>query len=138
MRKLHLDSEYRNRWEEFYLLNGTVEDSRLKNWRDIVWNKVIQITVHMIGQVHTVDCKALSFRAFMNFRWGGQEAIYADDGKYVGHIPIKIWTVGWTDGKDCFLKDIDFYTGKLIKDYVTSLEQFACHLHPTVKDGVLR
>jgi len=136
MRKLHLDSEYRNRWEEFYLLNGTVEDSRLKNWRDVVWNKVIQITVHMIGQVHTVNCKAPSFRAFMNFRWGGQEAIYADDGKYVGHIPIKIWTVGWTDGKDCFLKDIDFYTGKLIKDYATPLDQFACHLHPTVKDRV--
>jgi len=136
MRKLHLDSEYRNRWEEFCLIDGTIEDSRLKNWRDVAWGDVIQITVHMIGHTHVVDCKVPDFKAFMNFRWGGQEAIFADDGRYVGHAPIKIWTVGWTDGKDCFLKDVDFYTGKLIKNYVASLSQFINHLHPAVRDRV--
>jgi len=137
MRKLHLDSEYRNRWEEFYLLNGTVEDSRLKNWREVAWDKVVQITVHILDQVHMVNNSGSGFLAFMNFRWGGQEAIFADDGQYIGHMPIKIWTVGWTNGRDCFLKDIDFYTGKLIKDYETSLEQFTNHLHPAIKEKVL-
>jgi hypothetical protein len=138
MKKLHLDSEYRNRWIEFYLLNGTVEDSRLKNWREVAWNNVIQVSVHMVGYVHTVNCKAPGFRAFMNFRWGGRKAVYADDGKYVGHVPIKIWTIGWTNGKDCFLKDIDFYTGNLIKEYIAPIKQFSGHVHPTVVGRVFK
>ena len=36
--KLHLDSIYRNRWEEFGLADGTVEDSRIKNWREVGWD----------------------------------------------------------------------------------------------------
>lgn len=135
MKKLHLDFEYRNRWEEFYLLNGTVEDSRLKNWREVAWDKVVQISVHMAGCVHTVDCKAPGFKAFMNFRWGGQEAVFKE-GRYLHHVPIKIWTIGWTDGRDCFLKDIDFYTGNLIKEYKSSLKQFSGHVHPAVANRV--
>ena len=138
MRRLHLDSEYRDRWEEFFLVNGTVEDSRLKNWREVNWRDVIQISVHILDHVHVVDCKGPGFKTFMNFRWGGQEAIYADDGQYVGHMPIKIWTVGWTDGETCFLKDIDFYTGDLIKEYKTPLKQFREHLHPLVIGRVFK
>lgn len=129
----HLDSEYRDRWEEFYLKDGTVEDSRLKNWRDVAWNDVIKITVYIKNCVHTVNSIGPGFKAFMNFRWGGMEAIFDEEGKYLEHRAIKIWTVGWTDGEKCFLKDIDFYTGVLIKNYVTSLEQFKMHLHPDVR-----
>lgn len=129
----HLDSEYRDRWEEFYLKDGTVEDSRLKNWRDVAWNDVIKITVHIKDCIHTVNSIGPGFKAFMNFRWGGMEAIFDEEGKYLEHRAIKIWTVGWTDGEKCFLKDIDFYTGVLIKNYVTSLEQFKMHLHPDVR-----
>jgi hypothetical protein len=136
MRRLHLDSEYRNRWIEFHFADGTVEDSRLKNWRQVAWNQVICLSAHLLDQIHQVDCKHLSFRAFMNFRWSGQEAIRDQDGKYLGHKPINIWTIGWTDGVDCFLKDIDFYTGQLIKEYTTPLYQFKGHLHPLVK-GIL-
>jgi hypothetical protein len=137
MKGLHLDSEYRNRWIEFHLADGTVEDSRLKNWRQVAWDRVICLSAHLLDKVHEVDCEGTNFKAFMNFRWGGQENIYADDGQYVGHIPIKTWTIGWTDGRSCFLKDIDFYTGQLIKNYITSLSQFKGHLHPLVK-GILR
>jgi hypothetical protein len=137
MKKLHLDSEYRDRWEEFYLFDGTVEDSRLKNWREVAWDKVVCIEAHLLEHVHVVNCSGLCFRTFMNFRWGGQEAIFDDNGKYLEHKAIKIWTIGWTDGENCFLKDIDFYTGKQIKDYVAPLSQFTGHLHPAVKDKVL-
>lgn len=133
MRKLHLDSEYRNRWIEFHLANGTVEDSRLKNWRQVAWNQVVCLSAHLLDQVHKVDCKGINFKAFMNFRWGGREPTYDDKGQYVKHRDIKIWTIGWTDGEKCFLKDIDFYTGKFIKDYVELLSQFKGHIHPAVK-----
>ena len=129
----HLDSEYRDRWEEFYLKDGTMEDSRLKNWRDVAWNDVVKIVVHIKDCIHTVNNIGSRFKAFMNFRWGGMEAIFGDKGEYIEHRPIKIWTVGWTDGEKCFLKDIDFYTGALIKNYVTPLDQFKGHLHPDVR-----
>ena len=136
MRKLHLDSEYRNRWIEFHLADGTVEDSRLKNWRQVAWDQVVCLSAHLLDQVHEVDCKGTYFKAFMNFRWGGQEAIHDCNGKYLGHKKINIWTIGWTDGHLCFLKDIDFYTGQLIKDYVDRLVQFKGHIHPLV-EGIL-
>ncbi len=129
----HLDSEYRDRWEEFYLKDGTMEDSRLKNWRDVAWNDVVKIVIHTKDCIHVVNNIGSGFKAFMNFRWGGMEAIFDDKGKYIEHRPVKIWTVGWTDGEKCFLKDIDFYTGELIKNYVTSLDQFKAHLHPDVR-----
>ena len=136
MKKLHLDSEYRNRWLEFHLADGIIEDSRLKNWRHVVWGQVVFMVAHLLDYTHNVDCKGLGFKTFMNFRWGGQEATYDISGKYIGHKAIKIWTIGWTDGTDCFLKDIDFYTGELIKDYIASLSQFTCHIHPSVRDRI--
>lgn len=138
MKKLHLDSEYRNCWIEFHLADGTVEDSRLKNWRQVVWGQVVYMTAHLCGYVHSVSCEHLNFKTFMNFRWGGQEASFDSAGVYSGHIPIKIWTIGWTDGTDCFLKDLDFYTGKLIKNYISPLPQFKTHLHPDIMAEVLR
>jgi hypothetical protein len=127
MKKLHLDSEYRDRWIEFHLLDGTIEDSRLKNWREVDWNRVVQITVHMLNHVHVIRNSGKGFLTFMNFRWGG----------FAGHVPIKIWSVGWTDGENCFLKDISFYNGELLKEYITPLSMFKGHLHPDVKDRVL-
>ncbi len=137
MKKLHLDSEYRDRWIEFHFADGTIEDSRLKNWRQVAWEQVIFIVAHLLGHSYSVDCKGPGFKTFMNFRWGGKEATHDTSGKYIGHKAIKIWTIGWTDGIDCFLKDIDFYTGKLIKNYRTSLSQFKAHLHPDVVARVL-
>ena len=136
-RKLHLDSEYRDRWEIFHLANGTTEDSRLKNWREVAWSQVIQITVHILGQVHVVNCKHPGFKAFMNFRWGGFGHVGTSQGKPIKREPINIWTIGWTDGKVCFLKDIDVSTGAFIKDYATSLSQFKAHVHPDVRGIVL-
>ena len=134
--KLHLDSIYRNRWEEFGLADGTVEDSRIKNWREVAWDQVIWITVFMNGHVHTINYQTSGFRAFMNFRWGGSEIVFDKSGNGI-RKPIDIWTIGWTDGQKCYLKDIDFQTGKMIKTYTAPLSQFKAHIHPVVKSRIL-
>jgi hypothetical protein len=134
--KRHLDSEYSDRWEEFYLSDGTVEDSRQKNWRDVAWDKVIRVEAHLNGHTHMVDDSGPGFLAFMNFRWGGSKAIY-DKGKYVGHKPINIWVIGWTDGRNCFQKNIDFYSGELISERVDPIRNFVGHIHPAVADEIL-
>jgi hypothetical protein len=133
----HLDNEYKDRWEEFYLSDGTVEDSRRKNWRDVAWDKVVKIEAHLNGKTHVVNNSGLSFLAFMNFRWGGKEATYDKSGKYTGHRDIKIWVIGWTDGTTCFQKNIDFRTGELIDECESPILYFAYHLHPAVMDKVL-
>jgi hypothetical protein len=133
MSKLHLDSEYRNRWEEFHLADGTIMDSRQINWREVAWDQVVKITAHLRGNVYEVDNSGPGFRAFMNFRWAGMEAQYDKNKKYMGHKKINSWVIGWTDGVLCFQKNIDFKTGLLIEECRSPIQQFIGHIHPAVK-----
>ena len=66
----------------------------------------------------------------MNFRWGGIKRSYINNESKI--IPIHIWTVGWSDGKNCQLYDLDFYTGNRIKVYNESLKKFKNHIHPRI------
>lgn len=129
---LHLDSEYRRRWQEYHTADGKKFDSRLINWRQVPWEKVIRIDTYMTGQKHSVTCQDPRFQFFLCFRWGGQEAIYKH-GVYHGHKPIRIWTTGWTDGQNAYLIDVDFFTGNLIKSYKAPLSEFKGHIHPRVE-----
>ena len=137
MPTLHLDSEYKNRWEEFYLIDGTVKDSREINWRNVEWDKVVKIVVHLRKNIYEVDNTGPGFRAFMNFRWGGMEAVHDKKGKYLGHKKIHIWVIGWTDGTNCFLKHLDFKTCQFIEERKFPVRHFAGHIHPAVKQKVL-
>jgi len=131
--KLHLDSEYRRRWEEYHTLDGKVFDSRKVNWREINWERVIKLVASIEGHKHELKVAGKpSFRFFMRFRWGGQEAQYRRS-EYIGHKTINIWTIGWSDGVNCFLKDIDFYTGRPLKEYKAPITQLKQHIHPRVK-----
>ncbi len=133
VKKLHLDSEYRRRWQEYHLVDGTVKDSRVVNWRNVEWERVVKIVTYMNGTEHVIDLKDKSgFKFFMCFRWGGQEAQYKDQ-KYIGHTKVNLWTQGWTNGGMCFLNDVDFYTGKVVKIYKMKLEKLKGHIHPRVK-----
>lgn len=133
MGTLHLDSMYKNRWEEFYLIDGTIEDSRKKNWREVKWDKVVKIVAHLKNNTFEVNNSGPGFKAFMNFRWFGMEAQYDKNKKYIGHKRINIWTIGWTDGVTCFQKNIDFKTCLLIDDIESPLSYFTGHIHPAVK-----
>lgn len=133
---LHLDSEYRRRYQEYHLADGTVKDSREINWRQVDWEKVVKIITYMNGNKHVSKCNDPYFKFFMCFRWGGREAQYNAKKEYIGHTKINLWTTGWTDGKTCFLMDIDFYTGKCVKEYKAPLKMFKSHIHPRVKSLV--
>jgi len=125
------DSEYRRRWEEYHLANGKILNSCNINWRQVEWEKVVKIVASVEGQRHEVTpAEKTNFQFFMRFRWGGQEAQFDKEGKFSGHKPINIWTIGWADGENCYLRDIDFYTGNMIKEYEAPLAQFKQHIHP--------
>lgn len=100
----HLDSEYRRRWE-LYTTPDQVYDSREVNWRDIPWDEVTQVEASVEGQVHIVTNSDKRFKSFIRWRWGGFE--------HNGKIPINVWCIGWTDGKTCFMKEIEFKDGSM-------------------------
>lgn len=131
---LHLDSEYRRRWEEYHLVDGSIFNSCDINWRQVEWEKVVKIVISVEGQRHEMTPRGkANFKYFMRFRWGGQEAQFDKQGHFSGHRQINIWTIGWTDGKTCYLQDIDFYNGRLLKEYQAPLISFKKHIHPRVK-----
>ena len=133
-RPLHLDSEYKNRYQLFKLADGTVEDSRVKNWRQVEWEKVIEIITHLNGKEYcTTGAEKQSFHGFMIFRWEGQQGQRDEQGKPAGYTSIKIWTVGWTDGENCYLTNFNFKSGQILNSYVAPLNKYKKHVHPRLK-----
>jgi hypothetical protein len=120
IKALHLDSEYSRHWQEYYTSDGKMYDSRFVNWRQVDWEKVVRIDTNIKGNNHSINCNHSSFLFFMCFRWGGKH----------NKKPIHIWTTGWTDGIKCFLTDIDFHTGIVIRNYESRLSNFNSHIHP--------
>lgn len=129
-KEMHLDSMYKRHWEEYHLSDGRIEDSRVKNWRNVEWEKVVRVVFHLRGYRYEIDCKNKpTFVGFMRFRCGGSEPTYKL-GKFTGRKKIHTWVLGWTDGDKCFLKEVDFYTGLEIRTYVQPLAQLKGHIHP--------
>jgi hypothetical protein len=131
---LHLDSEYKDRYELYHLLDNTTKDSRKINWRNIEWEKLEKIEFLIHGKIHQIDkSNKKNFKFFMRFRWGGREAQYDIDGKFTHYKQINTWTFGWSDGKKAYLSDFDFKTGFHLKDYEMELMRLKTHIHPRVK-----
>ncbi len=131
-RDLHLDNVYRRRWREYHLFDGTVKDSREINWRQVEWEKVVKVVVHIRDEVHTVDCVGKpSFQTFVNFSHGGFEHFTNERGELEKRA-IRQWCIGWTDGTNVFIKEIDFATGLLVREYVEPLAVMRGQIHPRV------
>ena len=140
MEYYHLDKEYRARWQLYHLTDGRVYDSRKTNWRLIEWEKVIKVETYIRNQKHVVDCFGkTNFRGMMCFRWAGgtsYKKTIRENGKVKlvkGNQPyrkVNLWTVGWTDGVNCYLSDIDRTTGYKLNNYVAPVKQFSGHIHP--------
>lgn len=125
-KKLHTDDIYKNRWQEYHLADGSVFDSRFINWRQLEWEKVIAIVTHIRGKKYLTHSKNPNFKFFVVYRWGGQIAI---DGQV---RPIHEWAVGYSDGDNCFMTDLDFKTGKILRRYIVPIEKVTKHIHPRV------
>ena len=130
----HLDCCYKNRWQVFHLLNGDKEDSRLKNWREVDWEKVIKIEVFIRDQYYYEDIlNKPSFKFFVNYRCGGFIKTWDAYHKTIlSTKPIHTWVIGWSDGVRCFLQEIDFKTGLKLKDFILPVKQIEEHLHPQI------
>lgn len=133
-RYLHLDNEYRRKYCLFFLNNGVIEDTRVKNWREVEWEKVNKILVSIRGNEVTISPHPTNHKFFLFFRQWGIQTVYEDFADRIGTRDfIRLWTVGVTDGKECFLYDIDFHTGKVKRVYNEPLPNHTGHIHPRIK-----
>ena len=123
---LHTDNCYRDRFQQYYLYNGDVADSRQKNWRHVEWEKVIAVKTVVKDKTYLTHCKHPDFKFFIVYRWGGHE------WKGSEKVAIKQWAVGWSNGERCFMTDIDFKTGEIVRQYVVPVDQVKSHIHPRV------
>lgn len=141
-RVLHLDNIYRRHHILFVLNDGRVEDSRQKNWRDVEWEKVKRLVVSIKGADHVIEQHPKAHKFFLCFRQVVDGPVTDDRGLIVfdrseGQKSLvrrqkHIWTVGVTDGRTCFLVDIDFHTGRKINEYIRPLSAIRGHIHPRI------
>lgn len=136
MKQLPLDSEYRRRWEKYFLEDGTILDSREVNWRNVQnWDEVARIIAHVQNEAHEFDFRDQpGFVGYMRFRWHGKIAQFDEDGHFTGHKDVHEWAYGWTDGSTAHMTDIDFRTGKRVREYTMPLEEIRGHIHPAIAD----
>ena len=127
-RYLHLDSEYSNHYCLFILNNGQIEDSRIKNWRHVQWEKLDQIVVRIKGHELVVNKHPRDHKFFLFFRQVGWKNNVNGEKEQ-----IRLWTVGATDGVRAFLYDVDFHYGTLKSAYDTTLESCNGHIHPRIR-----
>ncbi len=137
MPSLATDDEYRARWVDFHMADGTIVSSRRTNWRNTEWEKVVKLTMWINGAKHEVDCmNKLNFKGFLNFRVVSKEAVFDGNGKYKHHEITNIWVIGWTDGRVGYLKEVDFKMGHVIREYQQPLKELSAHIHPRIKKAV--
>ncbi len=109
---MHLDNEYRRRWELYYTKND-VFDSREINYKEII-EKVIKIETHVEGQVYIAEGNVI------RWRFGGFH--------YNGKVKINEWCIGTYDDTTCYMQVIQFKDGNMekkeypLKDYEVHLK----------------
>ena len=139
MKYLALDSEYDKTpaWEMYYLADGTIKDSRLINWRRVEWEKVVKIEMYIKNKKHVFACAGKSrFLFYLRFRKARKTTILSYDGKNRRTVRKNLWVAGWTDGEKCYLTEIDFDTGNIVKRYTCRLKDIPSHIHTNVQDTV--
>jgi len=122
-----LDNTYTRHWEEYYLADGTTKDSRYVYWRDLEWEKVVKIVLN-VRNVRYEETIHPNHKAFIRYRTREYRT-----GAPLGRTQIDRWVFGWTDGDTCYLREIDFKTGKLVREFTAPLKGKKAHLHPRVK-----
>ena len=134
---LALDTEYKFRWIEFHMADGTVLDSRHINWRHVMWDRVVKLVVNIRDQITEIDCKHPGFKCFVNFRKHSTRNKPREDGKgYHETEEYLSWVVGWTDGEFCYLTEVSFHTGFIERKYVKKLDDLLGHIHPRCRELV--
>lgn len=119
----------------WYMPDGSTISSTRKYWKEIAWDQVVKIEAFINGArfIFSQEGK-VNFKGFVNFRYGGNEAVYVR-GEFSHRREINVWAIGWTDGINCYMTEIDVNLGIIVKDEVVMpIKECMAHLHPRLKN----
>lgn len=137
MKKLATDDEYRARWFDWHLADGSTIDSRHANWRHIHWEKLVKIVMHIREHVWELTCENNPrFRYFLSFRKEINGPVFRN-GVFTGRNKEQRWVMGWSDGETAHLRDFDFKTGELLREYTLPMSRIPGQIHPRVGGTVV-
>ena len=137
-KQLHLDSEYRNRYEIYHTPNK-IYDSRECNWRNVPWDEVTKIQVKLRYTEFELDKPETdTFKGFIRWRnhiVQGRIRMTKDnviDEQTFSKNKKEEWCIGWTDGENCFMTIFDFKTGELLGKEIIPLDQHRGSIHSSL------
>jgi hypothetical protein len=108
----------------WYMADGSTISSCRLNWREVEWEKVVKIELHKGGPIFSISATVdPTFKGFMHFRYGG-----CANGREVDS-----WVIGWTDGIECYLFEVDVRLGLVLQDFKQPLKELLAHLHPRLR-----
>lgn len=111
----------------WYMPDGSTISSCRKNWREIAWEEVVKIELHKNGLIFSLSCTVSpEFKGFMHFRYGGS----------INGWEIDSWVIGWTDGIECYLFELDIRLGLVVKEFTEPLKELDAHLHPRLRQRI--
>jgi len=136
------DAVFKNRYMLWILEDGTIYDSRKYVAYDVPWEKLNKIVISINGKDTVVEKHPTAHKFFLCFRNGGTETINNPTGHFengaeiVEHEYKKIhdWCAGVTDGKECFIVEVDFLTGAVKRAYTQPLSERLPTIHPRIKE----
>ena len=127
------DNIYLHRELKFYMDDGSILSSKELNWHQIALKKVKMLELSIKGKSYRIRQEDLpsSFIEFVHFRSKGID--FKSDGKSILTLPEEhnSWSIGWSDGENEHIAEIDFQTGNLNRNYVRpATKSLPTHFHP--------
>jgi len=129
------DNIYHNRYVLYHLDEGNIISSRDYNWQSMILPRVKMLELVIRQKRYRIDKADLpsGFVEFIHFRSKGMTwKLNTETGL---HTPEEFnsWTIGWSDGANEHLVEIDFSTGDILRRYdnpIVKGKETPTHYHP--------
>ena len=127
------DNIYLHRELRLHMGDGGIISSRDANWHKVELRKVNMLELIIKGKTYRIRKSDLpsSFIEFVHFRSKGINFVIDANSKLSVPEEHNSWSIGWSDGTNEHIAEIDFATGNLNLNYVRPVtKSLPSHFHP--------
>jgi len=127
------DKKNRNAELMFFFDDGTSLSSKEVHFHDVPLNTIVKIQARFKYFNYVIEKESLpaTFKEFVHFRSSG--ITFVDNGtEILDKRPINTWSLGWTDGRVEYMKEYEFKTGEMLREYESPRNPVdsPSHFHP--------
>ena len=129
------DNIYLNRYVLFHLMDGTIITSEQINWQSVNVHRIKMLELVIRNKRYRIVKAELpsGFVEFIHFRTKGMTFILNTKTGMSEPQELNSWSIGWSDGVNEYLMEIDLSTGDMIGSYTLPIErgrEVESHYHP--------